>query len=78
MCFRPVQSLDHEIEVVGYGVDAETNTPYWIGRNSWGTYWGEGGWFKVVRGVNNLGIEANCDWAVWDGKLPAYNLPSQQ
>ncbi|EGD81387.1 cathepsin Z [Salpingoeca rosetta] len=70
-------SLDHEIEVVGFGVDEQTDTPYWIGRNSWGTYWGETGWFRIVRGVNNLGIEANCDWAVWDGVLPAYHLPSQ-
>ena len=29
-----------------------------------GTYWGEGGWFRIVRGVDNLGIEDNCDWAV--------------
>jgi hypothetical protein len=35
-----------------------------------GTYWGENGWFRIVRGKNNLGIEANCDWAVWDGKVP--------
>ena len=31
----------------------------------------ENGWFRVVRGKNNLGIEANCDWAVWDGQVPA-------
>eukprot|EP00042_Codosiga_hollandica_P027827 m.141382 g.141382 ORF g.141382 m.141382 type:complete len:355 (+) comp52598_c0_seq8:121-1185(+) len=49
---------------------------YWIGRNSWGTYWGEQGWFRIVRGTNNLGIEAHCDWAVWDGVLPDYNLPT--
>lgn len=29
-----------------------------------GTYWGEGGWFRLVRGVDNLGVESNCDWAV--------------
>eukprot|EP01046_Picozoa_sp_COSAG06_P031749 COSAG06_NODE_3118_length_5830_cov_5.051649_5_plen_74_part_00 len=45
-----------------------------IGRNSWGTYWGEHGWFRIVRGTNNLGIEANCDWAVWDGQVPAQYL----
>jgi len=26
--------------------------------------WGEEGFFRVVRGVNNLGIEADCSWAV--------------
>jgi len=59
-------SLDHEIALVGWGVDA--GKPYWIGRNSWGTYWGETGWVRIVRGKNNLGIEANCDWAVPDSK----------
>merc|ERR1712054_637503 len=59
------KSLDHSVELVGWGI--EGSTPYWILRNSWGTYWGEEGWFRLVRGTNNLGVEANCDWAVWDG-----------
>ena len=33
-------------------------------RNSWGTYWGENGWFRIVKGTNNLGIEGNCQFAV--------------
>ena len=55
---------DHEISIAGYGVDAATGVKYWIGRNSWGTYWGEGGWFRIVRGEDNLGVEDACDWAV--------------
>jgi hypothetical protein len=31
---------------------------------------GERGWLRLVRGVNNLGVEADCDWAVWDGVVP--------
>ena len=31
--------IDHDISVVGYGVDEPTGLKYWLIRNSWGTYW---------------------------------------
>ena len=49
---------DHEVEVVGYGI--ENGTKYWIIKNSWGSYWGENGMLRLVRGINNLWIEHNC------------------
>lgn len=55
--------VDHNIEVVGWGETA-SGVKYWVARNSWGTYWGDLGWFKVKRGVNQMLIEADCDWAV--------------
>ncbi len=26
--------------------------------------WGENGWFRIAKGVNNLGIESHCDFPV--------------
>ena len=55
----------HTVALSGYGLDTATGEPYWIVRNSWGTYWGENGWFRIARGIDNLGIEsAGCVWAV--------------
>ncbi|OQS06233.1 cathepsin B, cysteine protease family C01A [Thraustotheca clavata] len=56
--------LDHDVEIVGWG--EENGVKYWHIRNSWGSYWGENGFFKIVRGINNLGIESDCTYVVPD------------
>jgi cathepsin X len=55
-------TIEHAITVVGWG--EEGGVPYWLIQNSWGTFWGDRGYFKLIRGVNNLGIESDCVWAV--------------
>jgi len=54
-------NIVHDISVVGYG--EEDGNKFWLVRNSWGTHWGEEGFFRVCRGTNNIAIESDCAWA---------------
>jgi len=45
----------HGIKIFGYGTEGDL--PYWWVQNSWTTTWGDGGYFKIKRGVNECGIE---------------------
>lgn len=59
----------HAIRIVGWGV--ENDVKYWKVANSWNPYWGENGYFRIVRGVDECGIEAQAmsssGSAVWAG-----------
>jgi cathepsin X len=66
-------SLNHEVSIVGYGVDADSGEEYWIGRNSWGTYWGEHGFFKIKMYSDNLGIETDCT-----AGTPSFSKPTTE
>lgn len=61
--FHNETEVDHDVEVVGWGETAG-GQKYWLIRNSWGTYWGTLGFFKLERGTNALQIESgDCWWA---------------
>ena len=67
-CDPDVNGTDHVVVIAGYGVDKTSGKKYWVGRNSYGTQWGEGasgGWFRLERGKDYLGLESHhCAWAV--------------
>ncbi|VDQ13862.1 unnamed protein product [Trichobilharzia regenti] len=43
------------VRIIGWGV--EHNTAYWLCSNSWNEDWGEAGYFRILRGKNESGIE---------------------
>ncbi len=47
----------HAIKILGWGV--ENGTPYWLVANSWNEDWGDKGFFKILRGKNECGIESS-------------------
>ena len=46
----------HAVKIIGWGVDE--GTPYWTIANSWNEDWGEGGFFRILRGSNHCSIES--------------------
>uniref|UniRef100_A0A6P7GVZ4 Cathepsin B-like isoform X1 n=1 Tax=Diabrotica virgifera virgifera TaxID=50390 RepID=A0A6P7GVZ4_DIAVI len=46
---------DHCVRVLGWGV--ENGVPYWLAANSWNEDWGDKGFFKILRGKNEVEFE---------------------
>ena len=54
----------HAVVLMGWGEapnatdPSAPNVPYWLVKNSWSVYWGEDGFFRILRGANEVGIES--------------------
>jgi len=53
--FRDPMLGGHAIKIMGFGV--ENGVKYWLVANSWNEDWGDSGYFKIKRGVNECQIE---------------------
>lgn len=61
----------HAVMIVGWG--EENGVPYWDCANTYGTNWGDQGYFKIKRGSNELKIET------WPGSaLPIDTTPKPE
>lgn len=45
--------IDHAVIITGWGVSG--GQEYWIVKNSWGTGWGENGYFRINFGLCGIG-----------------------
>jgi len=45
----------HAVKIIGWGT--ENGVDYWLVANSWNVHWGDKGFFKIIRGVDECGFE---------------------
>jgi len=46
----------HAVKIIGWG--NLSGEDYWLVQNSWTTYWGLSGYFMILKGVDECGIES--------------------
>lgn len=60
--FNPFQAVSHAVLLTGWG--EENGVKFWSIKNSWGASWGEGGYFRIIRGQNECSIESKAVAAI--------------
>jgi cathepsin B len=63
----------HAVRIVGWGV--ENDVKYWKIANSWNPYWGEKGYFRIKKGVNEGGVE---QFVTFSSPSASWSKKSQQ
>lgn len=58
------EKVDHSVLLVGWGEDKLTGEKFWTLQNTWGPEWGEEGFFRIRRGVDEFAVESICETAV--------------
>ena len=72
------KGITHVVVVVGWGVDPQTKMEYWVVRNSFGTQWGELGYYRQEVGKDIYNMESHgCAWATpthskWSAGYPPH------
>ena len=66
---------NHLVAIIGY----DDSQGYWICKNSWGTYWGEDGFFKIKYGECKIDSPRSCVYFKHCSKSQVYfNSPVNQ
>lgn len=60
LSFNPFAITNHVVLIVGWGENAE-GVKYWIVKNSWGTSWGQNGFFYILRDSTEKGGECGIE-----------------